>query len=113
MEMQCSILGIMVFKIQLNKTLILLDIGYTRKIGYQKTIYKNFFNRHMHNNGKLLKYQECCGAECDRELGKIIDYCLRGNDKIHFGKDKVVTDYQTCGGISRDHYPLYIEGYFM
>ena len=82
-------------------------------IGYQKTVYKNCLNRHMHNNGRLLEYQECCGAECDGEHGKIIDYCLRGNNKIYFEKYKVVTDYQACGGISSDHYPLYIEGYFL
>ena len=26
---------------------------------------------------------------------------------------KVVNDYNICGGISSDHYPIYIEGYFV
>ncbi len=82
-------------------------------IGSQNTIYKNCLKRHKHKNGRFLEHQECCGPECDGEHGKIIDYCLRGNDKVYFEKYKVVTDYQACGGISSDHYPLYVEGYLI
>ena len=82
-------------------------------IGYQKNIYNNCLKRHMHKNGRLLEYQECCGPECDGEHARIIDYCLRANNKVYFQKYQVITDYKACGGISSDHYPIYIEGYFV
>ena len=50
--------------------------------GYQKAVNKNCLIRHMLNNGRFLLYQECYGDECDEEHGKIIDYCLRGINKI-------------------------------
>ena len=81
-------------------------------IGYGKNVYKNCVDRKAHKNGRKLEIQECCGPECDGEHGKIIDYCLRCNDKLKFKKYKVVTDYNACGGISSDHYPIYIEGHF-
>ena len=67
----------------------------------------------MHKNGKKLNEQKNCGAECDEENGKIIDYCFRSNNKIFFNKYKVITDIEACGGISSDHYPIYIEGCFV
>jgi endonuclease/exonuclease/phosphatase family metal-dependent hydrolase len=81
-------------------------------VGYSKNVYKNCEERKAHKNGRKLEMQQCCGPECDEEHGKIIDYCLRGNDKLKFKKYKVVIDYKACGGISSDHYPIYIEGYF-
>jgi endonuclease/exonuclease/phosphatase family metal-dependent hydrolase len=74
-------------------------------------VYQNCTKRKAHKNGRKLEEQDCCGEECDKEHGKVIDYCLRCNDKLRFEKYKVVTDYQACGGISSDHYPIYIEGY--
>jgi len=82
-------------------------------IGYNNSIYKNCLDRKRHNNGRSLETQNSCGPECDAEHGKIIDYCLRCNDKIYFEKYQVITDCQSCGGISSDHYPIYIEGYFI
>ena len=67
--------------------------------------------RKYHKNGVNLEIQKECGKECDEENGKIIDYCLRCNGKIKFEKYKVIIDNK-CGGISSDHYPIYIEGYF-
>ena len=81
-------------------------------IGYGKNVYQNCVTRKTHKNGRSLEMQQCCGPECDKEHGKIIDYCLRCKDRLKFKKYKVVTDYNACGGISSDHYPIYIEGYF-
>ena len=69
--------------------------------------------RGFHKNGNKIKEQKYCDKNCDEERGKIIDYCFRCNDKIKFSKYQVITDYQLCGGISSDHYPIYIEGYFI
>ena len=33
--------------------------------------------------------------------------------KSFFEKYQVITDYNACGGISSDHYPIFIEGYFL
>ena len=82
-------------------------------IGYHKNIYDFCLKRKLHTNGIKLDCQKCCGKECDEERGKIIDYCFRCNNKIQFEKYKVITDYKACGGISSDHYPIYIEGYFL
>ena len=82
-------------------------------IGYQNCVYKNCKDRKMHKNGRRLDVQACCGGECDGEHGSIIDYCFKCNKKLFFTKYQVVTDYQACGGISSDHYPIYIEGYFV
>ena len=81
-------------------------------IDYSNNVYQNCTKRKTHKNGRKLEMQECCGSECDKEHGKVIDYCLRCNDKLKFNKYKVVTDYKACGGISSDHYPIYIEGEF-
>lgn len=82
-------------------------------IGYRKNIYDFCLSRKCHTNGVNLKCQKNCGKECDEERGNIIDYCLRCNNMVFFDKYKVVTDYESCGGISSDHYPIYIEGYFL
>lgn len=82
-------------------------------IGYIKKIYDLCLKRKTHKNGLKLSEQEYCGSECDEENGSIIDYCFRCNNKICFEKYKVISDYKECGGISSDHYPIYIEGYFI
>ena len=82
-------------------------------IGYHNGVYNNCLKRKAHKNGRNLEMQNCCGGECDGEHGSIIDYCFKCNNKIAFEKYQVVTDYQACGGISSDHYPIYIEGYFI
>ena len=82
-------------------------------IGYINNIYKKCLDRKRHNSGRNLEAQHCCGPECDAEHGKVIDFCLRCNDKIYFEKYQVITDCISCGGISSDHYPIYIEGYFI
>ena len=82
-------------------------------IGYHKNIYDFCLKRKLHTNGIKLDCQKNCGKECDEERGNIIDYCFRCNNKVHFEKYKVITDYKACGGISSDHYPIYIEGYFL
>ena len=82
-------------------------------IGYNQNNYNTCLNRKMHKNGKKLDEQKDCVAECDEENGSIIDYCFRSNNKICFSKYKVITDVEACGGISSDHYPIYIEGYFV
>ena len=81
-------------------------------IDYKNNVYQNCVKRKTHKNGRKLEEQNCCTNECDGEHGIVIDYCLRCNDKLHFKKYQVVTDYKACGGISSDHYPIYIEGYF-
>ena len=81
-------------------------------IDYHRKIYDLCKKRGYHKNGKDIKEQKDCDKNCDEERGSIIDYCFRCNDKIKFSKYQVVTDYQICGGISSDHYPIYIEGYF-
>ena len=63
----------------------------------------------MHNDWRWLEYQECCGAECDGENGKL----LVDNNKNYFEKYKIVTDYQGYVSIQNENYPLYIEGYFV
>ena len=82
-------------------------------IDYIKEVYVFCKKRGMHKNGKKLNEQKYCDKFCDEERGDIIDYCFRCNDKIKFSKYQVVTDYKICGGISSDHYPIYIEGYFI
>ena len=82
-------------------------------IGYSKNINGICLKRKHHKNGISLNIQKECGKECDEERGKIIDYCFRCNDKIFFEKYQVITDYNACGGISSDHYPIFIEGYFL
>ena len=82
-------------------------------IGYHHNVNDNCIKRHMHKNGRTLEMQAFCGGECDGEYGKIIDYCFKCNNKLSFEKYQVVTDYEACGGISSDHYPIYIEGYFI
>ena len=82
-------------------------------IGYQKNIYNFCLKRKKHKNGIDLNFQKDCGQECDEERGSVIDYIFRCNDKIFFEKYKVITDYSACGGISSDHYPIYVEGLFL
>ena len=82
-------------------------------IGYIRNIYGSFLKRNMHKNGKNLIEQKYYRKECDEEIGEIIDYCFRCNYKVFFEKYKVVTDYEKCGGISSDHYPIYIEAFFI
>ena len=82
-------------------------------IGYHKKIYDSCLKRRKHKNGINLDDQKFCESECDEENGKIIDFCFRSNNKICFQKYKVITDYEACGGISSDHYPIYIEGSFI
>jgi endonuclease/exonuclease/phosphatase family metal-dependent hydrolase len=82
-------------------------------IGYHNNVYNNCIKRRKHKDGRQLELETCCGEECDGEHGAIIDYCFKCNNKLFFEKYQVVTDYQACGGISSDHYPIYIEGYFI
>ena len=82
-------------------------------IDYTKNVYDQCTKRGKHKNGVDVKLQKYCDRYCDEEHGKIIDYCLRCNNKIMFELYKVVNDYNICGGISSDHYPIYIEGYFV
>jgi len=82
-------------------------------IGYHQKVYGSCLKRKKHKNGINLDDQKFCESECDEENGKIIDFCFRSNDKICFHKYKVITDYEACGGISSDHYPIYIEGSFI
>ena len=81
-------------------------------IGYNSNVYSNCLKRKTHKNGRKLEMQNCCCGECDGEHGSVIDYCFKCNNKVSFQKYQVVTDYQACGGISSDHYPIYIEGNF-
>ena len=82
-------------------------------IDYMRNINEKCKERGFHKNGNKIKEQKYCDKNCDEERGKIIDYCFRCNEKIKFSKYQVITDYQLCGGISSDHYPIYIEGYFI
>ena len=82
-------------------------------IGYLKNNYDFCLQRNFHSNGVNLQSQQNCGKECDEERGAVIDYCFRCNNNVYFEKYKVITDYEPCGGISSDHYPIYIEGYFL
>ena len=82
-------------------------------IGYKKKVYDFCLKRKKHKNGNNITTQKDCGKECDEERGNVIDYCFRCNNKVLFEKYKVITDYEACGGISSDHYPIYIEGLFL
>ena len=82
-------------------------------IDYIRNVYDFCKKRGVHKNGKKIEEQKYCDKYCDEERGSIIDYCFRCNNKIKFSKYKVITDYQICGGISSDHYPIYVEGYFV
>lgn len=82
-------------------------------IDYMRNVNEICKRRGFHKNGTKIKEQKYCDKNCDEERGNIIDYCFRCNNKIKFTKYKVITDYSLCGGISSDHYPIYIEGYFI
>ena len=82
-------------------------------IDYIRNVNETCKGRGFHKNGNKIKEQKYCDKNCDEERGKVIDYCFRSNNKIKFTKYQVVNDYQLCGGISSDHYPIYIEGIFL
>ena len=82
-------------------------------IDYHKDVYEFCKKRGFHKNGIKTSEQKYCDKDCDKECSDIIDYCFRCNDKIKFSKYKVINDYALCGGISSDHYPIYIEGFFV
>ena len=82
-------------------------------IDYHRDVYDVCKKRGFHKGGNKVGEQKYCNEKCDEENCSIIDYCLRSNDKIKFSKYKVINEYQLCGGISSDHYPIYIEGYFI
>ena len=82
-------------------------------IDYHRDIYDSCKKRGFHKNGTKIYEQKYCDKNCDEERSNIIDYCFRCNDKIKFTKYKVINDYSLCGGISSDHYPIYIEGIFL
>ena len=82
-------------------------------IGYIKKVYNFCLKRKEHKNGNTIETQKYCDKECDEERGNVIDYCFRCNNKVFFEKYKVITDYEACGGISSDHYPIYVEGLFL
>ena len=82
-------------------------------IDYHRKVYEHCKKRGFHQNKIKISDQKYCDQNCDKEVSNIIDYCFRCNDKIKFTKYQVVNDYALCGGISSDHYPIYIEGYFV
>ena len=83
-------------------------------IGYMKEIFGKCKKRGKHFNNKDIKEQKFCDENCDKENGVVIDYCFKiNNGKINFTKYIVLTDYEACGGISSDHYPIYLEGVFL
>ena len=80
-------------------------------IDYKSEIGRICKGRGYHKNHVSIDKQKYCDKYCDEERGIVIDYILRApTNKMYFNKYEVMTDYNICGGVSSDHYPVYAEG---